>query len=265
MNMAYQYAYHYKITTQKSIQDAAMNDWLTRIAMAKMLSYYAINVLKKVPDTNKYSECLFDDMTPELMNQYDNWWELSCQLWIMGIGIKKFRPFDPVTRAEFATALSRLLYWTVDWSDFYYTTHLKKLFEKGIIVNADPNLKELRWYVMIMLMRSALWINDFHDFDYSEAAEDGQKITKYFTEPYKKGQIYRKIWDLQDLLRYLGYYKLDTNYVYSKATINAVYDFQVDMWLIDADDINNPARWYLWPETRNALNEKWAEFQNSIQ
>jgi hypothetical protein len=72
MNMAYQYAYYHKITTQKSIQEAAMDDGLTRIAMAKMLSYYAINVLKKTPDRNKYSECLFDDITPDLMDQYDN-------------------------------------------------------------------------------------------------------------------------------------------------------------------------------------------------
>ncbi len=261
MNMAYQYAYYHKITTQKSIQEAAMDDGLTRIAMAKMLSYYAINVLKKTPDRNKYSECLFDDITPDLMDQYDNWWALSCQLWIMGIWIEKFRPFDSVTRAEFATALSRLLYGTKDWEDVYYSTHLKKLFDKWIIVNTDPDLKELRWYVMIMLMRSALWISSTEDFVYPEPEPQSQEIMKYFTEPYKKGQIYSRIWDLQDLLRYLGYYKLWTNYVYSKATINAVYDFQVAMWLIDADDVNNPARWYLWPETRNALNEKWAEFQ----
>ena len=38
----------------------------------------------------------------------------------------KFRPFDPVTRAEFSTALSRMLFSTVD-GDPYYITHLKKL------------------------------------------------------------------------------------------------------------------------------------------
>ena len=261
MNMAYQYAYHYKITTQKSISEAWMDHGLTRIAMAKMLSMYAINVLWKKPANVIVPE--FFDVSNELDDQYDNWLTLAYQLGIMWINIpnNEFRPYDLVTRAEFATALSRLLYWTVDWTDTYYSTHLNKLLEKWIIANTDPDLQELRWYVMIMLMRSALGIKSVEDFVYPEPEPQEQEIVKYFTEPYKKGQIYSRIWDLQDLLRYLGYYKYWTNYVYSKATINAVYDFQVAMGLIDADDVNNPARWYLWPETRNALNEKRAEFQ----
>ena len=262
MNMAYQYAYHFKITTQKSITEAWMDQALTRIAMAKMLSMYVMNVLWKKPANTIVPN--FEDVSEDLNEQYDYWISLAYQLWIMWINMpeNKFRPHDLVTRAEFATALSRLLYWTADWNEFYYSTHLNKLFEKWIIANTNPSLQELRWYVMIMLMRSALWISSTEDFVYPEPETETQEIVRYFTEPYKKGQIYSRIWDLQDLLRYLGYYKLWTNYVYSKATINAVYDFQVAMWLIDADDVNNPARWYLWPETRSALNEKWVEFQH---
>jgi hypothetical protein len=37
----------------------------------------------------------------------------------------------------------------------YYSTHLAKLKSEWIISNDDPNLKEVRGYVMIMLMRSA--------------------------------------------------------------------------------------------------------------
>ena len=261
MNMAYQYAYLFNITTQKSITEAWMDQNLTRIAMAKMLSMYAMNVLWKKPANTIVPN--FEDISEDLNEQYDYWISLAYQLWIMWINMpeNKFRPYDLVTRAEFATALSRLLYWTADWSEFYYSTHLNKLFEKWIIVNTNPSLQELRWYVMIMLMRSAMWISSTEDFVYPEPETETQEIVRYFTEPYKKGQIYSRIWDLQDLLRYLGYYKLWTNYVYSKATINAVYDFQVAMWLIDVDDVNNPAKWYLWPETRNALNEKRIEFQ----
>ena len=90
------------------------------------------------------------------MDQYDNGWILSCQLGIMWVWIKEFRPFDNVTRAEFATALSRLLFWTEDWKDVYYTTHLEKLKQEWIITNDDPTLEEVRGYVMIMLMRSAI-------------------------------------------------------------------------------------------------------------
>ena len=60
-----------------------------------------------------------------------------------------------VTRAEFATALSRLLFNTPDGEDVYYTTHLQKLMDEKIITNNNPDLQELRGYVMIMLMRSA--------------------------------------------------------------------------------------------------------------
>jgi hypothetical protein len=45
MQRAYEFAYKHGITTMDSIEKADMEGPLTRIAMAKMLSYYAINVL----------------------------------------------------------------------------------------------------------------------------------------------------------------------------------------------------------------------------
>jgi hypothetical protein len=42
---AYKFAHENGITTKDTIQSAQMNGKLTRIAMAKMLSQYAINVL----------------------------------------------------------------------------------------------------------------------------------------------------------------------------------------------------------------------------
>ncbi len=155
MNRAYQYAYRYGITTKRSIDAAWMNQNLTRIAMAKMLSQYAINVLWKRP-SNVYVPN-FSDVSTSLDAQYDNWVTLAYQLWIMWINMpsNKFRPYDTVTRAEFWTALSRLLFNLKDWNDVYYSTHLNRLYREWIITNTNPNLKELRWYVMIMLMRSA--------------------------------------------------------------------------------------------------------------
>jgi hypothetical protein len=49
-----------------------------------------------------------------------------------------------VIRAEFGTALSRLLFGIEDGVEAYYTTHLAKLKEAGIISNDDPTLEELR-------------------------------------------------------------------------------------------------------------------------
>ena len=155
MNDAYQFAYKNGITTMPSIDEADMTGWLTRIAMAKMLSQYAINVLGKTPDTTKVVPN-FPDVSAELDAEYNNWVTLAYQLGIMWIGIEKFRPFDLVTRAEFGTALSRMLYGLADWEwDSWYKTHLDKLMEEKIITVDTPDLQELRWYVMIMLMRSA--------------------------------------------------------------------------------------------------------------
>ena len=153
LNDAYTFAFKNGITTMKSIDQANMNWSLNRIAMAKMLSQYAINILKKTPDTSK--KCNFWDVSSDLDKQYNDWVTLACQLGIMWVNITNFRPNDEVTRAEFGTALSRMLFGLADWTDYYYSTHLAKLKREKIISNDDPTLKELRWYVMLMLMRSA--------------------------------------------------------------------------------------------------------------
>ena len=154
LNNSYKFAYINWITTMKNIEQANMNWNLNRISMAKMLSQYAINILKKTPDVNK--KCNFSDVTMKMDGNYSNWVTLACQLWIMWVWMLDFRPNDNVTRAEFWTALSRMLYWTPDDKYLYYTTHLQLLNKLWIINNTDPTLNELRWYVMLMLMRSAL-------------------------------------------------------------------------------------------------------------
>ena len=47
-----------------------------------------------------------------------------------------------------------MLYSTLDGKP-YYSTHLSKLKSEWILKNDDYKIKELRGYVMIMLMRSA--------------------------------------------------------------------------------------------------------------
>jgi hypothetical protein len=154
LNNAYRFAYMNWITTMNNIDNANMNWVLRRIEMAKMLSNYAVNILWKVPDTSK--NIIFWDVSNSLNAQYGNWVTLAYQLWIMWQNIKDFRPYDLVTRAEFATALSRLLYWLQDWQINYYSTHINKLHDNWIISNTNPNMHELRGYVMLMLMRSAM-------------------------------------------------------------------------------------------------------------
>ena len=152
---AYNWAHSLSITTQPSIDKANM-DWnITRAEMAKMVSNYAKNSLWKKPDTSK--ACLFinSNIVPDLVTSVTE----SCQLWLMWQWVSDFRPNDNVTRAEFWTVLSRLLFNLKDW-DPYYSTHLAKLKAEGIISNDDPNLQEKRWYVMLMLLRSAKTIDN---------------------------------------------------------------------------------------------------------
>ena len=155
---AYSFAKSNWLTTTSSIEEAKMNTELTRIQMAKMLSNFAINVLWQEPDTEK-GVVKFDDVTNKMDKQYDNAVIKAYQLWIMWQNVKnnEFRPNDEVTRAEFASALSRLLYnteeWEYKWTWKYYIPHIAKLYNEWIINKADPKIKEKRWYVMTMLKR----------------------------------------------------------------------------------------------------------------
>lgn len=156
-NSAYQFAKANGITTKSTIQEAKMNSPLTRIQMAKMLSYYAMNVLWQTPDISRWI-VKFNDVTNGMDKQYDNGVTLAYQLWIMWINMQNnnFRPYEEVTRAQFTTALSRMLYWITDWTwkTKYYEPHMAKLYNEWIITKRNPSVLEKRWYVMLMLMRS---------------------------------------------------------------------------------------------------------------
>jgi len=74
----------------------------------------------------------------------------------MGQWVTSFKPKDFVTRAEFWTVLSRALRWDKnEWWSTYYQNHLKALKAEWIMNKIDtPMNKEVRGYVMLMLMRS---------------------------------------------------------------------------------------------------------------
>jgi len=156
---AYNYAKENWITTKSSIESANMYGNLTRIQMAKMLSNYAINVMWLKPDETRVNK--FKDVSDKLDEEYNNAVTLSYQLWIMWINMpnNKFRPHDNVPRAEFVAAFSRMLFNTSDWeyksTSKYYVHHMEKLKSEKILTNDNPTMIERRWYVMLMLMRSA--------------------------------------------------------------------------------------------------------------
>jgi hypothetical protein len=149
---AYLFAYKIWITTQKTIQKADLNWYLTRAHMAKMMSNYAIKIMSGV--INTWRQCNFKDIVNQSV-EMKSYIKLSCQLGIMWVGMENFNPNWLVSRAEFGTVLSRILYGNKynNWTP-YYIEHLKALKKDWIIRNIDPSLKEVRWYVMLMLMRA---------------------------------------------------------------------------------------------------------------
>jgi hypothetical protein len=87
---------------------------------------------------------------------------LACQLWIMGIHtdwspLSAFSPNELITRAQFGTILSRILYGTLyNEGDPYYINHLQALQKSWIMTQIDTpeQRQELRQRVWLMLMRS---------------------------------------------------------------------------------------------------------------
>jgi hypothetical protein len=122
--------------------------------MAKMLSVYAEEVLGLTEDSSK--ACNFTDIDSVKGDLHD-FIIKSCKLGIMGQGLSAFRPYDTLSRAEFGTALSRVLWGNkYEGGTPYYANHLNALKAAGImnqIANAEST-KEIRGYVMLMLMRS---------------------------------------------------------------------------------------------------------------
>lgn len=169
---AYLYSYIYWITTKCPIQSADLDGYLIRSHFAKMISEFSVNVLGRKPEKWKTWCDKFDDIN-KLSTELHDLVITSCELWLMWLEpdwqtpSKSFNPDDVVTRAQFGTVLSRLLFW-----DMYnvkdepsrnnakvarYEDHLAALKEYGIMtqINGDwPNYLEKRGWVMIMLQRS---------------------------------------------------------------------------------------------------------------
>lgn len=93
-----------------NINSANMYGSLTRIAMAKMVANYVLDLKLQERDTSK--QCTFSDVPASLDLAYGNGVTKACQLGLMGVGITDFNPNGIVTRAEFGTVLSRALWGT---------------------------------------------------------------------------------------------------------------------------------------------------------
>ena len=156
---AYEWAYENNITTITSL-DEANPDWpVTRGHLAKMVVNYVTNVLgqeipEKIPSECRWNDWRWDWESEEIKDYAVK----SCALWLMWLDMDKFLPNMQVTRAQFGTIMSRLLWWKkYAWWTPYYRKHLNALKENGIMTQIEnPERRvELRQWVWVMLMRSA--------------------------------------------------------------------------------------------------------------
>ncbi len=150
---AYHYAYENWITSMSTLEEANMEWTLTRAQLAKMIVNYTNKILNK-RTLNHGTACDFDDIKTQT-EDIQEYIRVACQMGIMGINIEDFDPNGIVDRAQFATVLSRALYWSIyNTETLRYAEHIQALKKNNIITDTNPNIIESKGYVMLMMMRA---------------------------------------------------------------------------------------------------------------
>mgnify|MGYP001681623766 CR=1 FL=1 len=159
-NDAYLWACQHNITTMRTIQEARLDQPLTRAELAKIMSVYAMKEYHLKPLIT--GAVNYKDVNADLGDLAD-YIQLAYQLQIMGINadgtlMQAFEPHKLVSRAEFATVLSRVIWGNKHniSGDDRYSEHLQALKKYGIIKSDIPaNWWELRGRALLMLHRTA--------------------------------------------------------------------------------------------------------------
>ena len=157
--VAYNWAINNGITTIDDVNKVQFNKKITRVELAKMMVEFMSWTLKKQPIITW--EVNYRDVNYKKLWDLAWYVQLAYQYQIMWINadwtpIEDFNPNKTVTRSEFATVLSRIIFedkYNQDWEN-YYEKHIKALEKVNILGNTDPNLIEARWWIMIMLYKS---------------------------------------------------------------------------------------------------------------
>ena len=159
-NDAYLWACQHNITTMRTIQEARLDQPLTRAELAKIMSVYAMKEYHLKPLITGAAN--YKDVNTDLGDLAD-YIQIAYQLQIMGINadgtpMQAFEPHKLVSRAEFATVLSRVIWGNKHdiAGDDRYSAHLQALKKYEIITSDVPaNWWELRGRALLMLHRNA--------------------------------------------------------------------------------------------------------------
>ena len=159
---AYEWAYKNKITTLSPIERANPEQYVYRWHMAKMVVNYVTNVLWRELPKETPKECQWKDNAKKRESEeIKDYARKACAFGIMWIDTNYFEPTRYVSRAQFGTILSRILWWTKynvkhTKSTPYYKKHLQALKEHLIMTQIDNPEKriEQREWVWLMFMRT---------------------------------------------------------------------------------------------------------------
>ena len=157
-NQAYLWACEKWILPANNIMKSNLSSPLTRAELDKMMSIYSKQLLWRsyvVNETVSYPDV--DSKLGNLAYYIQEWYKLQI-MWIHanGVALNNFLPNLLVTRWEFGTVFSRVLYgnkYNIDGAN-YYEKHLQVLKDAGILTNTNPTLTEARGWVVLMLYRS---------------------------------------------------------------------------------------------------------------
>ena len=158
---AYNWAIGKWITTIDDINKAKLNTNITRAELAKMMVVFMSWMLQMQPvitDTVNYK-----DINEKKLWDLTWYIQLAYQYQIMWINadwspMENFDPNKPVSRAEFATVLSRVLFGNTynQIGNNYYEKHIEALNKANILNDTNPKITEWRWWIMTMLYRSQI-------------------------------------------------------------------------------------------------------------
>ena len=211
---AYNWAFSYKITTQPTIDDARLDQEITRQAMAKMIVNFSKNFSQRTLDESKSCTFIDNDITDDLVPYVKQ----ACQLGLMGQNTNVFKPRDSVTKAQFAAMLSRSIWWNkYEGSEPYYIAHMAALQEAGILDNTPNPEKEnmTRANVLLALQKatniswkSALaleenkWFSNFFDPEI-EALMNNKQLTEEQKKAIRKTLLDNEntFLEIEDLLK----------------------------------------------------------------
>ena len=86
------------------------------------------------------------------------------------------------------------------------------------------------------------------------ATEEATPVKVIFTQAFKKNQYHEQVKTLQTVLKNWGYYNGEITGVYSPATIEAVYQFQLKEGIITGNEKDKSAYGWFWNATRAKMN-----------